>query len=71
MKYVVGVQGCAWTEFMNDEKQLEYMIFPRLLAVAEMAWTQEKKQGLAGFQTTYECAYSTIASTRNQYFYVD
>lgn len=50
MKYVVGVQGCAWTEFMNDEKQLEYMIFPRLLAVAEMAWTQEKKRDWQDFK---------------------
>ena len=47
---MVGVQGCAWTEFMNDEKQLEYMIFPRLLAVAEMAWTQEKKRDWQDFK---------------------
>ena len=41
---VIGVQGCAWAEFINDEKHLEYMIFPRLLAIAEMAWTQEEKR---------------------------
>lgn len=49
-KYVVGVQGCAWSEFINDEKHLEYMIFPRLLAVAEMAWTQEEKRDWQDFK---------------------
>ncbi|WP_290541100.1 family 20 glycosylhydrolase [Alistipes sp.] len=42
---IVGVQGCMWTEYIEDEEQLEYMVFPRLLAVAELAWTpQEKRQ---------------------------
>lgn len=42
---VIGVQGCAWSEFMDDSGHLEYMLFPRMLAVAEMGWTdQEKRQ---------------------------
>lgn len=49
-KHIIGVQGCAWSEFINDEKQLEYMIFPRILAVAEMAWTPENKRNWLNFK---------------------
>ena len=36
---VAGIQGCVWTEYMPTEEHLEYMMFPRLLAIAELAWT--------------------------------
>ena len=36
---VAGREGCAWTEYMPTEEHLEYMMFPRLLAIAELAWT--------------------------------
>ena len=43
---VIGVQGCAWAEFINDEKHLEYMIFPRLLAIAR--WHGHRKRNVNG-----------------------
>ncbi|MGV8845171.1 family 20 glycosylhydrolase [Tessaracoccus sp.] len=33
-----GVQAAAWCEFMPDRATLHYHLFPRLLAVAELAW---------------------------------
>ena len=35
---VYGVQGQLWSETIRSEKQAEYMIYPRLLALAERAW---------------------------------
>ncbi|MEO7588735.1 MAG: family 20 glycosylhydrolase [Arachnia sp.] len=35
---VRGVQAAAWCEFMPDRAALHYHLFPRLLAVAELAW---------------------------------
>jgi hexosaminidase len=40
---VLGVQGQLWTEYMKDAKALEYMAFPRLLALAELAWGSPKQ----------------------------
>ena len=37
-KYIMGVQANLWTEYILDFKQVQYMIFPRLLALAEVAW---------------------------------
>ena len=36
---VIGIQGCAWGEYIPSDEHLEYMMFPRLLAVAELAWS--------------------------------
>lgn len=39
--YIAGVEGQAWSEYMVNEKQAAYMIFPRALALAELAWTPQ------------------------------
>jgi hexosaminidase len=38
-KHVLGVQGQVWTEYVPNAKAAEYMAFPRLVALAEVAWT--------------------------------
>jgi hexosaminidase len=35
---VLGAQGQLWTEYMPTPKQVEYMAFPRLSALAEVVW---------------------------------
>ncbi|MFM7153379.1 MAG: family 20 glycosylhydrolase [Bacteroidota bacterium] len=39
-----GVQGCLWTEMIPDKPKAEYMLFPRILALAEVGWTQPEKK---------------------------
>ncbi len=41
--YVIGVQGNLWMEFIHSVPKLDYMAFPRLLAVSEIGWSTEKK----------------------------
>ncbi|XP_052764645.1 uncharacterized protein LOC128206309 [Mya arenaria] len=35
---IIGLQACVWTDIIRTEEQIESMIFPRLLALAERAW---------------------------------
>lgn len=35
---VLGIEACVWTEFIKTERYLDFMTFPRLLALAEVAW---------------------------------
>jgi hexosaminidase len=35
---VLGVEAAVWTEFIETDRYLEFMTFPRLLAFAEIAW---------------------------------
>lgn len=39
LPYAKGVEGQAWSEYYTSERQATYMIFPRALALAELAWT--------------------------------
>ena len=48
--YVIGVQGSTWAEYISDENQLEYMIFPRFLAVAEQAWSIPERKDWNDFR---------------------
>lgn len=36
--FIDGVQGNLWTEYIDTERYAEYMIYPRLLAIAELGW---------------------------------
>lgn len=36
--HVLGIEACVWTEFIATERYLQFMTFPRLLALAEIAW---------------------------------
>ncbi len=47
---VIGVQGCTWCEYIPDEERLEYMMFPRLLAVSELAWADTSKKDWEDFK---------------------
>lgn len=38
---IIGGQGCMWTEYFHTPEDVEYAIFPRMSAVAEVFWTQE------------------------------
>jgi hexosaminidase len=38
-KYILGVQGNVWTEYISTREHLEYMVFPRLFALSEVAWS--------------------------------
>ena len=42
-RHVLGLHGCLWTESVETPKQAEYMLFPRLFAVAEKAWSPKAR----------------------------
>lgn len=47
-KYIKGVQANLWTEYIKTPALAEFMLFPRLLAIAESGWTS-KKPGFENF----------------------
>lgn len=50
-KYIIGAQGCLWTEFVTDGKTAEYMILPRLTALSEVMWSITENRTWEGFVT--------------------
>ncbi len=49
-KRVLGVQANLWTEVAYNGRQAEYQTFPRLSAVAEVAWTAKARRDFASFE---------------------
>ncbi len=41
-KYILGGQANLWTEYITSMEQLEYMTYPRALALAQSVWCHEK-----------------------------
>lgn len=46
---LMGIQGCMWTEFCNKPEDVDYLLFPRLAAVAEGGWTKTELKNWNGF----------------------
>lgn len=47
---ILGSQANAWTEYIRDTQELEYAMFPRLCALAEVFWSPPEKRDLAGLR---------------------
>jgi hexosaminidase len=43
---VIGVEGALWSETVTNLNDAEYMLFPRLFALAELAWSPKAERTL-------------------------
>lgn len=48
-KHYLGVQANFWTEWVEDASTLQYLMLPRLAAVAESGWTEQEHRSYADF----------------------
>lgn len=48
-KQYLGVQANFWTEWVEDASTVNYLMLPRLAAVAEAAWTPQQQRNYTNF----------------------
>jgi len=48
-EHILGAQGNVWTEYITTTDQVEYMIIPRMLALAEVVWCPPGPRDYAEF----------------------
>ena len=48
-KQILGTQAQLWSEYFKDMRKVEYMAFPRVAAIAEVAWTKPERKDFADF----------------------
>lgn len=48
-KQIIGVQANVWTEYMPTPSKVEYMVLPRIYALAEIAWSPLKRKNYTNF----------------------
>ena len=50
-KHIIGAQANLWTEYITTTEHVEYMVLPRMAALAEVQWTQPEKKDFKDFTT--------------------
>ena len=47
--YILGVEGTLWSEYITTPKEAEYMLLPRLAALAEVQWSKIEEKDYQAF----------------------
>ena len=53
-KHIKGVQANLWTEYMSALDEMEYMLYPRVAALSEVAWSKKENKDYGRFCTRLE-----------------
>jgi len=68
--HIVGIQGNLWSETLGGEGRLEYMMFPKLLGLAERAWAPDpdwaRERDPAKSESQYREAWSRFVNVLGQ-----
>ncbi|MFD6531515.1 beta-N-acetylhexosaminidase [Streptomyces sp. NPDC060184] len=62
-RHVLGTQGNAWTEVMHNRARVDYQVYPRLAALAEVAWAElpaPAARDFAGFTARMDTHYARL-----------
>ncbi len=68
MLKVIGIQSNLWTELVHNKDRFDFMIFPRICALAESGWTLAQNKDYADFTVRMESAYKTFDAKGIYYF---
>ncbi|WP_443939240.1 beta-N-acetylhexosaminidase [Pedobacter sp. MW01-1-1] len=69
-KFIKGVQANLWAEYIKTPAKAENHAFPRLLALAEIAWTPVARKDLKNFQEERLPAHLAYLDTKGINFWV-
>ncbi|HTN21443.1 MAG TPA: family 20 glycosylhydrolase [Pelobium sp.] len=69
-KYILGVQGNLWTEYIRTPTHAEYMLLPRLFALAEIAWTKPENKNFKLFNENNVPAHLAWLDKTNTFYRV-
>ncbi|WP_110944581.1 beta-N-acetylhexosaminidase [Streptomyces niger] len=62
-RHVLGTQANVWTEVMQNRARVDYQVFPRLAAFAEVAWSRlpaPAERDYAAFETRMTAHYARL-----------
>jgi hexosaminidase len=67
-RHILGGQGNVWTEYIKTPEHLEYMVFPRAIALSEVLWTPRKKQDFGRFTKNLKTHLYRLEALNVNYF---
>jgi len=65
---ILGAEGTVCTEYLPTWEQVEYMVFPRALALAEVVWSDPKKHNWTDFQQRLKQHYPLLQRFQVNYY---
>jgi hexosaminidase len=66
-QYILGGQGNLWTESVPNERQAEYMTWPRALALSEVLWSPKDKKNWPDFVRRTEVQFHYLKAAHVNY----
>jgi len=66
-KHVLGAQGNVWTEYMGNTRKVEYMVFPRLMALSEVLWSPKDKRDWKDFERRVPIVFGRLEKAKINY----
>ena len=66
-KYVLGAQANMWTEYMKNERKVEYMLFPRIAALSEVLWSPKEKRNWIDFERRLPTIFENLEKQKINY----
>lgn len=67
-KYILGVQANVWTEYISTPEYLDYMTFPRAIALSEIGWSPKGSRNFSDFQRRMQEHYKRLDKLNVNYF---
>ncbi len=67
-RYILGIQANLWTEYIPTTEQVEYMVFPRMLALSEVAWSDTSTRSWPDFQRRLQDHYRLLQRRDANYY---
>ncbi|RCW31591.1 family 20 glycosylhydrolase [Marinilabilia salmonicolor] len=68
-KHILGAQGNLWTEYVKTADHVEYMVYPRAVALSEVVWTPKEQRDYSNFLSRLEKHYKRLDILDVNYFY--
>ena len=66
-QYILGAQANHWSEFISTPEHLQYMMFPRLAALAEVVWSPKESRDWDDFSSRMKTQYARYAQAGISY----
>jgi len=66
-QYILGAQANLWTEYIPTTQQVEYMVLPRMSALAEVLWTPARLKNWESFKVRMQPQYQRFAALGANY----
>ena len=66
-KYILGAQANVWSEYIDTPEKVEYMIFPRMIALSEVLWGTSNPNDFDSFKTRLLEQFKTLDAKKINY----